>query len=158
MTAPKHKPTTPAADSRAVWFVGTADPQALAAKEILSICNGIWSAESCAVAPVVLVHERAHTQLVRRLRERMPSLAPVLAATFLHSWLDGGATLIQGGLDSADGVTPALLVNPSADSLWLRPDAPRAAALLVLRVSDQKHAESLLSSLGATVFQTARWE
>jgi len=154
MNCTQHNQPTQDAETRAVWYVAATDAQAMVAKAILTECTDFWGTTA---APIILVEETAHTRLIRRLRERMASLNPVSGAVFSHSWLDGGATLIQGGLESGEGFSPALFVIPLADSLWLRAGAPRAAALLVLRVSDRFHAESLLSSLGALIFQTPRW-
>jgi hypothetical protein len=159
-----------AGDSRRVFWVQS--PRALAevAEQILDQIQLDWQKRPPAW---ILVEEQVHSALVDHLHRRMVALdaievgsaaGPVAEpdpeaaeptaiadlASLIRAALDGGATLIAGGVaQGSHSWQPSLLVNLPADSTLLEATTVHGPVVAVIRTSARRTAQTLLDRLPA---------
>lgn len=161
-------------DSRRVFWVQ--GPRALAevAEKILDQVQLDWQKRPPAW---ILVEEQFHSALVDHLHRRMAAMdavevgsaaGPVAKpdpeayaeaaeptaiaelASLIRSALDGGATLIAGGIAlGSHAWQPSLLVNLPADSTLLESTTVHGPVVAVIRTSGRRPAQTLLDRLPA---------
>jgi hypothetical protein len=140
-------------DSRRVFWVQS--PRALAevAEKILDQVQLDWQKRPPAW---ILVEEQVHSALVDHLHRRMAAMDAVESnttsdlASLIRAALDGGATLIAGGVaEGSQAWQPSLLVNLPADSTLLDATDVCGPVVAVIRTSARRPAQSLLDRLPA---------
>jgi len=135
---------------RPVFLLDEAAPASEAAGTILDL----WNQAGLGGPPaLVLAHETVYSQVVGRLREGIPALAPVpgeapLLAEAVRREVDAGATLIAGGGPVRGGFwMPTLIVNLAPAAPLLCDRALRGPILASASFARPIQAEDFLENL-----------